>query len=107
MGAGFLFKRLAMDIVTHILKTERGNKFLFVVVDYYTRWPEAYAIAHQDAHSIARKIVTEYFLRYGAIYCIHFDQEANFGSNLMSKIINLYNINTKAELRCITRKATI
>ena len=92
MGAGFPFEKIAMDIVGPLTKTERGNRYLLVVVDYYTRWPEAYAIVHQDAHSITSKLETEYFSRYGAPYCIHSDQGANFESNLMREICNLYDI---------------
>ena len=83
MGAGFPFERIAMDIVGPLPKTERGNRYLLVFVDYYTRWPEAYAIVHRDAHSIASKLVTENFARYGAPYSIHSDQGANFESNLI------------------------
>ena len=92
MRAGFPFERIAMDVVGPLPKTERGNRYLLVIVDYYTRWPEAYAIAHQDAHSIASKLVTEYFSRYGSPYCIHSDQGANFESNLLREICNLYDI---------------
>ena len=89
MGAGFPFERIAMDIVGPLPKTERGNRYLLVVVDYYTRWPEAYAIVLQDAHSIASKLVTEYFARYGAPYSIHSNQGANFESNLMRNLLFL------------------
>ena len=92
MGAGFPFERIAMDIVGPLFKTESGNRYLIVVVDYYTRWPEAYAIVHQDAHSIARKLVTVYFARYGAPYSRHSDQGANFESNLMRENCLLYDI---------------
>ena len=92
MWAGFPFERIAMDIVGPLPKAERGNRYLLVVVDYYTRWPEAYAIVHLDAHSIASKLVTEYVARYGAPYSIHSFQGANFESNLMREICLLYDI---------------
>ena len=47
IGAGFPFERIAMDIVGPVSKTERGNRYFLVVVDYYTCWHEAYAILHQ------------------------------------------------------------
>ena len=81
MRAEFHFKRIAINIVGPLPKTERGNRYLLVVVDYYTRRPEAYAIVHQDAHLIASKLVTDYFAQYGAPYSIHLDQGANFEFN--------------------------
>lgn len=77
-----------MDIVGQLTKPVRCNRYLFVVVDYYTRWPEAYAIVHQDAHSIAIKLMTEYFSRYCAPYCIHSNQTEKFESYLMKEICN-------------------
>ena len=89
MGAGFPVEKIAMDIVGPLTKTARGNRYLILLVDYYTRLPEAYAIVYQDAHSITSKLVTEYFARYGTPYCIHSDQGANSESNLMREICNL------------------
>ena len=94
MGAGFPFERISMYIVGQLTKTERANRYLLVVVDYYTRWLKAYAIVYQDAHLIASKLVTKYFSRYGSPYCIHSDQGANFESNLLRKICNQYEIKT-------------
>ena len=59
MGAGFPFEKIAINIVGPLTKKQRGNRYLLVAVDYYTPWPEAYALAYQDAYSIASKLVTE------------------------------------------------
>ena len=53
MAAGFPFKRIAMDMVRPLPQTTRNNRYMLVVIDYYTRWPEAFAHEHQDAHSVA------------------------------------------------------
>ena len=53
MAAGFPFERIAMDIVGPVPKTQRNNQYILVVIDYYTHWPEAFALEHQDAHSVA------------------------------------------------------
>ena len=76
MGAVYSFERIGINIIKPLTKTKRGNRYLLVVVDYYKLPPEAYASVTQDAHSITRILVTEYFSRYGAPYCIHFDQGA-------------------------------
>ena len=91
-GAGFPCEKIAMDIIGPLTKTKRGNRYLLLLVDYSTRWPEAYAIVHQDGHSLASKLVTEYFSLYGTLYYKHSYQGANFESNLMKEICNLYKI---------------
>ena len=60
-----------MDIVGQLTKPVRCNRYLFVVVDYYTRWPEAYAIVHQYAHSISSKLLTKYFVYDTALYTVY------------------------------------
>ena len=92
IAAGFPFERIAMDIVGPLLKTLRNNRYLLVIIDYYTRWPEAYALEHQDAHSVAIKLISEVIARYGAPYIIHTDQGTNFESNLVSELCKLYDI---------------
>ena len=73
MAAGFPFDRIAMDIVGPLLKTTRNNRYMLVVMDYHTRWPEAFALEHQDAHSVALRVISEIISRYGAPYVIHTD----------------------------------
>ena len=46
MAAGFPFERIAMDIVGPLPITSRNNRYMLVVIDYYTRWPEAFALEH-------------------------------------------------------------
>ena len=92
MAAGFPFERIAMDIVGPLPKTLRNNRYLLVIIDYYTRWPEAFALEHQDAHSVAIKLISDVIARYGAPYIIHTDQGTNFESKLVSELCKLYDI---------------
>ena len=46
MASKFPFERIAMDIVEPLPKTQRNNRYMLVVIDYYTRWPEAFALEH-------------------------------------------------------------
>ena len=36
-------ERVAIDVVGPLPNTTSGNRFILVAVDYFTRWPEAYA----------------------------------------------------------------
>ena len=35
-------------------ETADGNKYVLVVVDYFTRWTEAYGIPNQEAATVAK-----------------------------------------------------
>ena len=41
-------ERIAMDIVGPLPVTERGNRYILVVGDYFTRWKEAYPMIDMD-----------------------------------------------------------
>ena len=56
MASGFPFERIAMDIVGPLPKTVRNNRYLLVVIDYYTKWPEAFTLETQDAHSFRKSL---------------------------------------------------
>ena len=53
-------ERLAMDILGPLPLTPRGNKFVLVVTDYFTKWTKSYAIPNQEATTVAEKLVSEF-----------------------------------------------
>ena len=46
------FTRIAMDIVRPLKRTKRGNKYVLVVMDYATKWPEAFALKNIVSETI-------------------------------------------------------
>ena len=50
---GFTLDRIAIDIMGHLTLTDKGNKFIVVVGDYFTRWVEAYAIPDCRGETVA------------------------------------------------------
>ena len=81
-----------MDIVKPLLKTTRNNLYMLLVIDYYTRYPEAFALEHQNAHSVALRLISEIISRYGAPYVSHTDQGTNFESKLIAELCKLNDI---------------
>ncbi|GFW13804.1 hypothetical protein TNCV_1670201 [Trichonephila clavipes] len=43
-NVGAPFERIAFDILGPLPRTASGNKYLLVVMDYFTKWPEVYPI---------------------------------------------------------------
>jgi hypothetical protein len=39
--------------------TEKGNRYILVLVDCFTKWTEAYAIPNQEAKTIGEVLVNE------------------------------------------------
>ncbi|RXN03986.1 gypsy retrotransposon integrase 1-like protein [Labeo rohita] len=68
---------LGMDLVGKVTRTRKGNEYICVLVDYYTKWAEAYAIPNKSAAVVSRCIIN-FFYRFGAPKRILTDQGSEF-----------------------------
>ena len=58
------WKQIGIDIVGPLPCTEHGNKYIIVVTDYFTKWPEAKASPTKEAGNVA-DFLFDLFLRHG------------------------------------------
>ena len=63
--------------------------YILVASDYFTRWVEAYAIPHQEAVTVATKLVDEFFCRFSIPLQLHSDQGQQFESDVMKEVCQL------------------
>ena len=89
---GMPMERVALDIVGPLPETEKGNKYLLVVGDYFTKWMEAYPIKDQTAKTVADKFVNEFVCRFGVPKVLHSDQGRNFESQVFSEMCSILGI---------------
>ena len=85
------FKRIAMDIVGPLPRSSSGKRFILVMCDYATRYPEAVALRTIDAARIAKELMS-LFARVGVPEEILTDQGANFTSGLLQEVYRLMGI---------------
>ena len=85
------FKRIAMDIVGPLPRSSSGNRFILVICDYASRYPEAIPLRRIDASRIANELV-KLFARVGVPEEILTDQGTNFTSHLLQEIYKLLRI---------------
>ncbi|CAM4702436.1 unnamed protein product, partial [Caretta caretta] len=77
------FQKVAMDIVGPLSRTTRsGKKYILVVVDFATRYPEAVPLASIEADTVADALLT-IFSRVGFPKEVLTDQGSNFMSALL------------------------
>lgn len=79
-NVGAPFERIALDILGPLPTTNGQNKFILVVMDYFSKWPEAYSIPDQEASTISEVLVENWISRFGVPLLIHSDQGTNFTS---------------------------
>ena len=83
---------VAVDILGPLPKTKSGNSYVLTVGDYFTRWMEAYPLPNQEAHTIAKKLIDEFFLRFSPPEQIHSDQGRQFESRIIAEVCELLGI---------------
>ncbi|KAF0039034.1 hypothetical protein F2P81_009518 [Scophthalmus maximus] len=64
--------------------TSRGNRFMLVAIDYFTKWMKAYPLPDQEATTVAEALIQGMFSRFGMPSEIHSDQGRNFESQLFT-----------------------
>ncbi|KAK2898063.1 hypothetical protein Q8A73_014443 [Channa argus] len=77
---GAPMERVGVDILGPFPTTEDGNRYILVAMDYFTKWPAAYAVPDQTATTAAQRLVEDMFSRFGVPEELHSDQGRNFES---------------------------
>jgi len=77
---------VALDVLGPLPRTERGNRFVLVAIDYFTKWPEAYALTDQEAWTVANALVDGLVSRFGVPSTLHSDQGRNFESRVFAQM---------------------
>ena len=86
------FDRVAMDILGPFPVSHDGNRYIIVFSDYYTRWPEAFALPSAEAPRIAELIVNEIVSRHGAPRTLLSDRGPNFLASIVKEVSKIMNI---------------
>jgi transposase InsO family protein len=86
-NVGAPFEGITIDVAGPFPRRDQGNRYLLIAMDYFTKWPEAYAIPGQEASTVADVLVTNFFCRFGIPRELHSDQGRNFESRLLQEIL--------------------
>ena len=81
-----------MDILGPLTKTTEGHKYILLVVDSFSKWPEAFPLRTQESSEIAKVLFREIFCRYGAPYTIVSDRGQNFMSKLVTAVCQIFQV---------------
>ena len=87
------FDRIAIDIADSFAESDKENKYLLIAMDYFTKWPDVYAIPNQEVSTLADALVTNVFCRFGVPMQLQSDQGPNFESGLMQIVLERLRVN--------------
>lgn len=85
-------EKVSMDILGPLITSERGNKYVLVMSDEFTKWVEAFAIPNQETSTIVNVFVDQFVCRFGVPLQVHTDQGRNFESALFKQMCDLFHI---------------
>ena len=91
-NVGAPLEGLTIDVWERLRETDQGNRYILVVMDYFSKWVEALAMPEQSAETVAHLFVTEVISRFGVPLQIHTDQGRNVESGLFKEVCRLLDI---------------
>ncbi|GBM75402.1 Transposon Ty3-I Gag-Pol polyprotein, partial [Araneus ventricosus] len=91
-NVGAPFERMALDILGPFPVTTKGNRYVLVLMGYFTKWPEAIPFPDQEASTVAEELVRSWISGYGVPMILHSDQGTNFNSALFTELCKLLGI---------------
>jgi len=91
--AGRPWQIIAVNLVEPMPLTPRGNCWILVLTDHFTRWADALAIPDACAPTVARVLDQNVFCYFGLPEQLHLDQGAQFQSQLLGDLCRLWGVN--------------
>src|ERR1041385_988640 len=89
------FERIGIDFVGPLERTKEGNKYILVVTDYLTKWPEARAMKEATAKNVVEFIYKEIICRHGCPKVILSDRGTHFRNEIVDGICEKFKIKHK------------
>lgn len=72
---------VGMDLIGKLTPTKSGHQYICVIIDYFTKWTEAYPLKTKEAAKVTQGIM-DFFYRFGAPKRLLTDQGREFVNQL-------------------------
>ncbi|KAG8501400.1 hypothetical protein CXB51_003539 [Gossypium anomalum] len=87
------FSMWGMDVIGPISpKASNGHRFIFVVIDYFTKWVEAASYANVTKSAVSRYLKKEIICRYGMPEKIISDNALNLNNKMIAEVYDQFKI---------------
>ncbi len=87
--SGALFDRVAFDEIGPLPITANGNRFILTMIDYFSKWAEAYSLPNHKAETVADCIVKRWIAHHGIPVMIHSDNAPEFRGHVITQLKNI------------------
>lgn len=86
------WEKLGIDLMGPLPRSKKGNRFLLVVVDYFTKWVEVFPLKDSKAHRIVNILKDEIFTRFGVPEELVSDRGPQFTGQEMSNLCKIWGV---------------
>lgn len=86
------FGRFQIDIAGPLPKTTRGNRYMLLVMESLTRWPECFGIPDMKGSTVATILYEQVFTRLGPPLSLLSDRGGSFTSSVVTELCKLFNV---------------
>lgn len=81
-----------MEISGPLTTSKQGHKYILLVVDSFSKFPEAFPLKIQESKEIAEVLFAEIIAGYGAPRVIVSDRGQNFLSKLVTAVCEIFEV---------------
>jgi len=85
------FRRVGLEIIGPLPKTKSKNKYIIVLVDYFTKWVEAEPLTTIESNDVI-KFLTRVFSHHGIPEVLITDNGPQFTSDTTKGFLDLYGV---------------
>ncbi len=77
---------MAFDVIDPLPTTVNGNRFILTIIDYFSKWTEAYALPNHKAENVAACIVNHWIAHHGILIRIHCENDPEFRGHVITQL---------------------
>ncbi len=82
--SGSLFDHVAFDVIGPLPTTANGNRFTLTVIDYFSKWAEAYALPNNKTETVADCIIKHWIVNHVIPIRIHSDNATELRAHVIT-----------------------
>ena len=82
---------ISMDLLTVTPRDDRGNQYILVVINLFSKLVALYAVADKEAETTASCLV-QYFATYGICSNLHSDPGSDYTSEVVKELVKCYGV---------------
>ena len=89
---GYPLQMIDIDFLGPLVETDAGNRYVLIVGDHFTKYMSAFAVSNQEAETVAKVLMEEYFCDKGFPEQLHYDQGTKFELSMIAEMCKAMDI---------------